>query len=356
MKMESKQLRTGILLTALMALGEVAHSAVPPGSAPASQRAADAPPLVAVTKDRDGNFRIAPPYTDDAAFTEKAGVPKGKVIRFTMESKESQIYPEAPGRNGPAAPFSRPVALYLPPDYVPGRETPFIVVQDGTSWFVKSEAANARTDLPFIPVMLDNLIHEKRVPPMVAIMINPGPGQQRSIEYDTISDKYTMFIEKEVLPKITKEHGVNFTKDPEGRATFGESSGAAAAITMAWFHPELYRRVISYSGTFVALRTDPVAAPHGAYEYHENFIPKSEPKPIRIWLQVGERDNGFNAADSGMRNWVTANNHMADVLKAKGYHYQYVFSEAVGHVNRPVQRQTLPEAFEWTWQGYKGPK
>src|SRR6476660_5949141 len=119
-------------------------------------------------------------------------------------------------------------------------------------------------------VMLDNLIHEKRVPPMAAIMINPG--QNRSLEYDTVSDRYTRFIEEEVLPKITRDYNVAFTKDPEGRATLGESSGAAAAITMAWFHPELYRRVISYSGSFTRLQRN-ATYPQGAWEYHPTIIP-----------------------------------------------------------------------------------
>src|SRR5471032_712501 len=110
---------------------------------------------------------------------------------------------------------------------------------------------------------------------MVAILIDPGPGGERSIEYDTVSDRYTQFVEKEVLPKVAHDYGITFTTDPRGRAAFGESSGSAAAIAMAWFHPELYRRVISYSGTFVALRRDPKAAPDGAWEYHEHFIPDS---------------------------------------------------------------------------------
>ncbi len=110
------------------------------------------------------------------------------------------------------------------------------------------------TDKAFMPPMLDNLIYEKRIPPIVAVLVAPGPGGQRTIEYDTVSDRYTNFVETELLPRITKDYQVAFTTDPEGRATFGMSSGAAAALTMAWLHPNLYRRVISYSGTFVALQ------------------------------------------------------------------------------------------------------
>jgi enterochelin esterase-like enzyme len=203
-----------------------------------------------------------------------------------------------------------------------------------------------------MPTMLDNLIHEKRVPPMVAVMLWPGPGGQRTIEYDTISDRYLNFIETEVLPRITRDYQVAFTTDPDGRATFGESSGSPAALSMAWLYPNLYRRVISYSGTFVALQRNAVA-PNGGWDFHKTFIPNSERKPIRIWMEVGENDNGSTTSEEGMRNWVIANNHMAEALKAKGYHYQFVFAEGVAHVSRPVQKQTMPEAFEWAWQGYK---
>ena len=132
----------------------------------------------------------------------------------------------------------------------------------------------------------------------------------------------------------------------------GASSGAAAAMSMAWFHPEWFRRVISYSGTFVSLAGS-ASAPHGAWEYHENFIPKSEKKSLRIWLQVGSRDLGATSSEQGLRNWPLANNRMADVLKAKGYDYQYLWSEGAGHVEKGLVRQTLGEAMEWLWKNYE---
>jgi hypothetical protein len=121
---------------------------------------------------------------------------------------------------------------------------------------------------------------------------------------------------------------------------------------MAWLHPNLYRRVISYSGTFVALQRN-ATAPNGAWDYHQTFIPGAERKPLRIWLHVSENDLGADTAPEQMRNWVVANNRMAAALKAKSYPYQFVFSEASGHVDRRVELQTMPEAFEWVWKGYK---
>jgi len=411
-------LMASTLVTGLSAQGAV--NAPPPAPvAPAAVQAAvpcprpaNAPPLVPVRLDRDGNFRIAPPYVRDPAFTAKPDVPKGRVIRFTMNSAESKLFPTAPvpaprgggpgrggqapaaananaapqtppcvpawidpapaagpaggrgagGRGGaPAGPpqhqtFDRQVAVYVPAGYVPNTPAPFIVVQD-ERWYIPEDAplgsdGKPRTDLAFMPVMLDNLIHEKRIPPIVAVLLAPGPGGQRTIEYDTISDRYTNFVETEVLPRITRDYQVAFTTDPDGRATFGESSGSPVALNMAWLAPNLYRRVISYSGTFVALQRNAVA-PNGAWDYHDKFIPQAERKPIRIWLHVSGNDNGATASAESMRNWIVANDRMAAALKAKGYPYQYVFSEASGHVDRRVQLQTMPGAFEWVWKGYK---
>jgi predicted alpha/beta superfamily hydrolase len=193
---------------------------------------------------------------------------------------------------------------------------------------------------------------------MIAIFINSGggdaQGSQRGLEYDTVSAVYTSFIETEVLPRIAKDLNVKFTSDPEGRATMGGSSGAACAFTMAWFRPDLYRRVLSYSGTFVNQQSplNP-ESPHGAWEYHENLLPKSERKPIRIWLEVSENDNGSKRDEASLHNWVMANQRMTAVLKAKGYKYRYVFAEAAGHTDGRVTRQTLPSALEWLWEGYK---
>jgi enterochelin esterase-like enzyme len=341
------------------------QTAAPQASEP---RPSTAPPLVPVRLNVDGNFRIAPPYAPDPAFSEKPNVPKGQVIRFTMNSAESKLFPTAPAGNGrgarggapaeqppqPQPPqqqsFQRQVAVYIPAGYVPNTPTPFIVVQDGQSY--TNDPGVQVTDKAFMPPMLDNLIHEKRIPPIVAVLIAPGPGGQRTIEYDTVSDRYTNFIETEVLPRITKDYQVAFTTDPEGRAVFGVSSGAAAALTMAWLHPHLYHRVISYSGTFVALQRN-ATAPNGAWDFHQTFIPNSERKPLRIWFHVSENDIGATTPAEGMRNWVIANNRMADVLKAKGYPHQFVFSEAAGHVDARVVLQTMPEAFEWAWKGYK---
>jgi enterochelin esterase family protein len=293
----------------------------------------------------DGEFTIGPDYANAPELAVKDNVPKGTVHEFTMNSEESKIYPGIAKNKPGVVPYKRKVWVYVPKQYVAGTAAPFIVAQDGGG-YVKT----------LVPV-LDNLIHEKRVPVMIAVLINSGggdaQGSQRGLEYDTVSETYANFIETEVLPRIAKDYNVTFTSDPEGRATMGGSSGGAAAFTMAWFRPDLYRRVLTYSGTYVNQQSPRNAqSPHGAWEYHEHLIPQAERKPIRVWLEVSENDNGAKRDEASLHNWVMANQRMAAALKAKGYHYHYVFAKAAGHTDGKVTRATLPEALEWLWRGY----
>jgi len=204
---------------------------------------------------------------------------------------------------------------------------------------------------------MDNMIAAKRLPPMVLVLADSGgsdaQGSERGLEYDTVSDRYSNWVEQELLPAVSQKYGVTFTTDPEGRATMGGSSGAAAAWTMAWYHPERYHKVLSYSGTFVnqAWPPDP-ATPRGAWEYHATLIPKAAKKPIRIWMEVGERDNRFDNPEDTWHNWPLANNRMAIVLKKKGYDYRYVFAMGAGHVDNRAVMQTLPAALEWLWRDF----
>jgi enterochelin esterase-like enzyme len=209
-----------------------------------------------------------------------------------------------------------------------------------------------------LPHILDNLIAQHRLPAMLVIMIANGggdaQGSERGLEYDTMSGKFAEFIEAEVLPAVEANYKVKLTKDPEGRAVMGNSSGGSAALEMAWYHPEWYHRVITYSGTYVNQQWpfNP-ETPDGAWDFHEKLIPQSAPKPLRLWMEVGDRDLfNPNAMRDNMHDWVAANNRMAAVLKAKGYHYQYVYALNAGHVEGAVRKQTLPEALEWVWQGY----
>lgn len=294
----------------------------------------------------DGDYVTSPPYAPAPENAPREGVPQGKVVTFHMDMADSKFYPPTPGRGG-APPTPREVNVYIPAQYVPGTPAPLLFCHDAMGMHDNPPA-------PYLPTILDNMIHDKRLPAMVAVMVMPS--NQRSLEYDTVSGKFAAFVEAEVLPRVAKECNVTFTTDPNARAVLGGSSGAAAALSMAWFRPDLYRRVLSFSGTFVNLRNDPVAAPHGAWEYHENFIPNTTPnKPLRIWLHVSDRDNGANSSGASMRNWVLANLKMAEALKAKGYPYQFVYAREAGHVDRPVRAMTLAPALEWLWKDYRPP-
>ncbi len=312
----------------------------------------------------DGNFILGPTHTPAKEMAD--GVLQGSLVEFTMSSADSRMYPgivRDPGTfgvadpNDPATmvvttshpgPYTRKVTVYVPKQYVAGTVAPFIVGADGPD--------------KMLFAALDGLIAEHKVPVMIAISIGNGggdaQGSERGLEYDTMSGKYAEFVEKEVLPRVEAEAHVKLTKDPEGRATTGGSSGGSCALIMAWYHPEWYHRVLTYSGTYVNQQWPHDAeTPHGAWGFHETLIPKSAKKPIRLWMEVGDRDLfNPNALRDGMHDWVVANEQMAKVLAAKGYHYQFVFAENAGHVDRAVRAQTLPEALEYLWQGYPAGK
>ena len=320
-------------------------------------------PAPAVTAE---NSIIGPNYTDAPEFTVNTSVPQGEVREFILYSDDSKVYPgivriegdlankrDAYGNRLPApaellskpARYERHVYVYIPRQYVPGSAAPFMVVQDGHSYINR------------LAPVLDNMIAAKRVPAMIIIAPDSGgsdaQGSERGLEYDTLSERYSNFVEQELLPAVSKNYGVKFTADPDGRATMGGSSGAICAWTMAWYHPELYHKVLSYSGTFVnqASPQDP-KTPHGGWDYHATLIPKAAKKPIRMWMEVGEKDLHFDDPENTWHNWPLANNRMAAVLKKKGYDYRYVFAMGAHHVDNAVVRQTLPSALEWLWRDY----
>jgi enterochelin esterase-like enzyme len=240
------------------------------------------------------------------------------------------------------ASYLRTVWVYVPHG-LPEADAPFMVVQDGHAY------------LNTLPIVLDSLIAAKRVPPMVAILVDSGggdaQGSQRGLEYDTLSGRYSDFIETEVLTRVEAETGIRLTRDPERRATMGVSSGAACAFTMAWFHPERYRRVLSYSGTYVNQQSPPNPEyPRGAWEYHATLIPAAARKPLRIWLEVGEKDLHADDPEDTWHNWPLANKRMAEALAAKGYDYRFTLSLGGRHFDPRVLEQTLLDALEWLWR------
>ena len=385
--MTRRRLQIAVLIATAAAAALAAQGAAvtpPPGQQPPAAASAPKPRPTPPTRDpntpgyvkatelpdgelpppgAEGNFIIGPTHAPAREMTVQNGVPQGTICNLTMSSADSTIYPgiaREPGTFGtpdpsdPAklivttshpAPYTRRVAVYVPKQYVAGAAAPFIVGADGPDQWLFTA--------------LDNLIAQKRVPVMLAISIGNGSGDaqgsQRGLEYDTMSGRYAEFVETGVLPLVEKQCGVRLTKDPEGRATMGGSSGGSAALIMAWYHPEWYRRVLTYSGTFVNQQWPPDPdTPHGAWEFHERLIANSPVKPIRLWMEVGDGDLlNPNVMRDDMHDWVVANENMARVLAAKGYHYQFVFARNAGHTDRAVKQQTLPAALEWLWRGYR---
>jgi enterochelin esterase-like enzyme len=318
----------------------------------------------------EGDYSIPAPHTPAPENAPRDGVPKGKIVAFHLPLAGSNFFPPSAGGRGggrgapggaaapvaaaataDSAPLSiaelhsgkgkgnnaveRDIYVYIPAGYVPGTPMPLLFCHDSMGMHDTDPA-------PFLPDILDNMIADKRLPAMIAVMVDPS--NQRSYEYDTVSGKYAEYVEAEILPEVSKRYNVAFSKDPEARAVMGGSSGGAAAMSMAWFHTELWHRVLLFSPTFITFQTDPVIAPRGAVEFYANFIPNSPAKPLRIWFEVGQNDQG---------GWPAASMRTAEVLKAKGYHYQFAYSKEAGHVDRPTRAQTLAPALEWLWKDYK---
>jgi enterochelin esterase-like enzyme len=313
--------------------------------------------------DAHDNFVIGPKYVPAPERKKVEGVPEGKVEQFEIDSKDTKLFNPGTSRgkttpkldpNNPktvivethAIDYKRKIGVYIPAGYKEGTAAPFMVVHDGPG-----QAAGYKT-------ILDNLIAQKRIPPIVLISIQNGggdaQGHERGKEYDNMNGDYATYIEDEVLPRVEKNCKVKLTKDPDGRAAMGSSSGGSCALIMAWFRNDLYHRVLTTSGTFVN-QAWPFndKYPDGAWGFHETLIPKEPKKPIRIFLSVGDRDSlNPNVMRDGMHDWVEANHRMAKVLKEKGYEYQYLFCLGQGHGIGGAQQQFQPHAIEWVWKGY----
>ena len=266
------------------------------------------------------------------------GVPVGKIEKHEWTSK---IF----------ANTVRNYWVYVPAQYDGRTPACVMVFQDGGT-YVNEKGADR------VPIVFDNLIQKKEMPVTIAILIDPGRrpplvdpanpqrrADNRSFEYDTLSDQYARFLIEEILPEVSKTY--KLTSDPDGRAICGASSGAICAFTVAWERPDAFRKVLSHIGSFtdIAFKIDQPNSRGG--RMYPTLIRKTKPaKPIRVFLQ-----DGANDLDNEHGNWFLCNQEMAAALKFAGYDYKTEWGD--GQHSHKHGGAILPDSLRWLWRDYK---
>jgi sugar lactone lactonase YvrE/enterochelin esterase-like enzyme len=254
----------------------------------------------------------------------KPGVPRGTLTQHRLTSR---IFPGT----------VRDYWVYVPAQYDGKQPACVMVFQDG-SGMIKPDG-NWRT-----PTVLDNLIAARQMPITVGVFVNPGvlppstpaalPRYNRSVEYDGLGPDYARFLLDELLPEVAKS--LNLSADPECRGLAGSSSGAIAAFTAAWERPDAFRRVFSAIGTFVGLRGG---------DAYPVLVRKTEPKPLRVFLQDGSNDQNIYGGD-----WFLSNQQMFSALEFAGYEVDHAWGDG-GHTGKHGGA-ILPDALRWLWKDY----
>ncbi|MEZ0276706.1 MAG: alpha/beta hydrolase-fold protein [Roseimicrobium sp.] len=249
-------------------------------------------------------------------------VPKGELIKDSYTSTRG-IFPGT----------QREYQIYLPQGLDRTKPAAFMVFQDGVIYQA--------------PVVFDNLIAKKDIPPLIGIFIKPGvvpaanenalPRFNRSYEYDSITDNYSRFLIEEFLPALEAKHHLKLSSDPNDAAISGNSSGGIAAFMVAWHRPERFRRVFTGVGTYVGI--------HGG-DRLPVLVRKLEPKPIRVFLQSGTGDNNLYCGD-----WWMANQTMERSFTWAGYEVNHAWGEG-GH-NGKHATQIFPDVLRWLWKDWQ---
>ncbi len=260
-------------------------------------------------------------YSADS--TRQPDVPRGTI---TKHGWQSQIF----------AGTTRDYWIYVPAQYDPQTPAGLMVFQDGHTYV--DEAGAFR-----VPIVFDNLIHKKTIPPLIGLFIDPGhkgaiplatPWQRdnRSYEYDSLSDEYAQFLMAEMIPEVGKSYAL--ADDPKMRAICGISSGGICAFTAAWQRPDYFHKVLSHVGSFADIR--------GGHVY-PFLIRKSSNRDMRVFLQDGSND-----LDNRYGNWWLGNLQMDAALKFRSYDYKFVGGDG-GHDGKHGGA-ILPESLEWLWR------
>jgi gluconolactonase len=272
-------------------------------------------------------LRAQETYTLGPDSQRQPNVPQGTVTKYSWTS---QIYPGT----------TRDYWVYVPAQYRADKPACLLVVQDGGGWVDETKGIRAT-------IVLDNLIQKGDIPVTIGVFIDPGvvnalsPGQQnrydRSYEYDALDDRYSRFLLEEILPEVAKHY--NISTDPNDRAIAGASSGGIVAFNVAWNRPDSFHRVLSYIGSFTNVRGgDEIAT----------LIRKTEPKPLRVFLQDGSADLNIYAG-----NWFLANQEIYSALQYAGYESNFV-TGTEDH-NWKQGGAIFPDALRWLWKDYPKP-
>ena len=259
------------------------------------------------------------------------GVPSGKLFSFSMN--ESKFFPGT----------QRTVEVYVPAQYSTHQPACVLVALDQISHT--------------LPIVLDNLIYAKAMPVTIAIGLHPGetpsasspqnPRFNRSFEFDSLSDVLADFLLQEVLPAVeqrTTPAGVpiRLSADPNDRGIMGGSTGGIGSFTVAWQRPGAFRRVYSMIGTFVGMR--------GGDRYPV-LVRKTEPKPLRVFLQDGSEDGWPGGLEFG--DWWMSNREMERALTFSGYEGNHAWG-VLGHEGTHGQ-SILPDVMRWLWKDWPKP-
>jgi enterochelin esterase-like enzyme len=229
---------------------------------------------------------------------------------------------------------------YASPGVDPNVPAPMMVWQDGQT-LIAGDLSKLR-----LFTVTENLVAQKLIPPMVHVLIAPGfsvDGKpMRSIEYDTVSDRYDRFLMEEVLPAVEKVYKLR--PDGYSRGIAGESSGGICSLNAAWFMPETFSRVHSTIGSYTSIQWHPEEKLEGGNVYP--FKVRKEPKRnIRVWMSDGADD-----LENTHGSWPLQNIQLANSLKMREYDYHFRFGQATHNSSQAAL--DLPESLAWLWRGY----
>lgn len=277
--------------------------------------------LTNVMAQQRDHYRVA----FDPATVRNENVAEGEVIKRSFN--ESKIYPMT----------SRDYWIYVPAAYDASKPACLFVCLDGVQY-------NA-------PTVFDNLIATGQMPVTIGVFVNPGVVRDaeggvirynRSNEFDRTDGTFARFLIEELLPEVERQTAtdgrpIRLSTNPNDCAIAGSSSGGICAFTAAWARPDRFGRVFSAVGTYVSMR--------GGNEY-QAIIRKTEPKPLRIFLQDGLYDvwNGI------FGDWYEANILVESALNFSGYEVAHTWGRG-GHSNTHANR-VFPDVMRWLWKGW----